>query len=49
VRQLYLDGDGVLGDIYKGGTAVLCLSPRAFEKRYGQVRFWQKLARAPHF
>jgi hypothetical protein len=48
-RQLYLDADGVLADFDKGATAVLGLAPRAFEKRHGLGRFWQKLATAPDF
>lgn len=48
-RQLYLDCDGVLADFEKGATAVLGMSPRAFEKRHGLGRFWAKLARAPDF
>jgi len=49
VRQLYLDCDGVLADFDKGATAVLGLPPRAFEKRHGLGRFWQKIAQAPDF
>ena len=49
MRQLYLDCDGVLADFDKGATAVLRLHPRAFEKRHGLGRFWQKLATAPDF
>ena len=49
VRQLYLDCDGVLADFDKGATAVLGLPPRAFEKRHGLGKFWQKLATAPDF
>lgn len=49
MRQLYLDCDGVLADFDKGATAVLGLPPRAFEKRHGLGRFWQKLASAPDF
>ena len=48
-RQLYLDCDGVLADFDKGATAILGLEPRAFEKRHGLGRFWQKLASAPDF
>ena len=48
-RGLYLDCDGVLADFDKGATAVLGLAPRAFEKRHGIGRFWQKLATAPDF
>ena len=48
-RQLYLDCDGVLADFDKGATAVLGLHPRAYEKRHGIGRFWQKLASAPDF
>ena len=48
-RRLYLDADGVLADFEKGATALLGLHPRAYEKRHGPVRFWQKLARAPDF
>ena len=48
-RQLYLDCDGVLADFDKGATAVLGLPPRAYEKRHGPGRFWQKLASAPDF
>jgi hypothetical protein len=39
----------VLADFDKGATAVLGLPPRAFEKRHGLGRFWQKLASAPDF
>jgi len=46
-RQLYLDCDGVLADFNKGATAALGLHPRAYEKRHGIGRFWQKLASAP--
>ena len=49
MRQLYLDCDGVLADFDKGATAVLGLPPRAFEKRHGLGRFWQKLSTAPDF
>ena len=49
MRQLYLDCDGVLADFDKGATAVLGLPPKAFEKRHGLGRFWQKLAQAPDF
>jgi len=49
MRQLYLDCDGVLADFDTGATAVLGLHPRAFEKRHGIGRFWQKLASAPDF
>lgn len=49
MRQLYLDCDGVLADFDKGATAILGLPPRAFEKRHGLRRFWQKLAAAPDF
>ena len=49
MRQLYLDCDGVLADFNKGAAAVLGLHPRAFEKRHGAGRFWQKLATAPDF
>ena len=49
MRQLYLDCDGVLADFDKGATAVLGLSPRAFEQRHGLGKFWQKLAQAPDF
>ena len=48
-RQLYLDADGVLADFDKGATAILGLHPRAYEKRHGIGRFWQKLASAPDF
>ncbi len=49
MRQLYLDCDGVLADFDTGATAVLGLPPRAFEKRHGLARFWQKLSQAPDF
>lgn len=48
-RQLYLDCDGVLADFDKGAAAVLGMHPRAFEKRFGLGKFWQKLATAPDF
>ncbi len=48
-RQLYLDCDGVLADFDTGATAILGMPPRAFEKRHGLGRFWQKLATAPDF
>ena len=48
-RQLYLDCDGVLADFNKGATASLGVHPRAYEKRHGIGRFWQKLAAAPDF
>ena len=49
MRQLYLDADGVLADFDKGATSILGLPPRAFEKRHGLGKFWQKLAQAPDF
>lgn len=49
MRRLYLDCDGVLADFDKGAAAVLGLPPRAFEKRHGLGRFWQRLAMAPDF
>jgi hypothetical protein len=48
-RQLFLDCDGVLADFDAGARAVLGMHPRAFEKRYGPGRFWQRLAAAPDF
>ena len=45
--HLFLDCDGVLADFDKGAIAVLGLPPRAFEKRHGIGRLWQKLAQAP--
>lgn len=49
MRQLYLDCDGVLADFDRGATAILGLPPRAYERRHGPGRFWQKLAAAPDF
>ncbi len=49
MRQLYLDCDGVLADFDKGATAILGMSPKAFEQRRGLGKFWQKLASAPDF
>lgn len=49
MRQLYLDCDGVLADFEKGAAAVLGLPPRAFERRHGLGKFWQRLAQAPDF
>jgi hypothetical protein len=48
-RQLYLDCDGVLADFETGAAAILGMKPKAFEKRHGLGRFWQKLATAPDF
>jgi FMN phosphatase YigB (HAD superfamily) len=48
-RRIYLDCDGVLADFDRGAQAVLGMSPRAFEQRYGIKEFWRRLARAPDF
>jgi hypothetical protein len=48
-RQLYLDCDGVLADFHAGATAVLGMSPAAYQRSRGPARFWAKLARAPDF
>lgn len=39
----------MLADFDHGATALLGLPPRAYEKRHGIGRFWQKLAQAPDF
>lgn len=48
-RQLFLDCDGVLADFDAGARAVLGMSPKAFQERYGPGRFWKQLAAAPDF
>jgi hypothetical protein len=48
-RQLFLDCDGVLADFEQGAAAVLGMHPKAYEKRHGIPRFWNKLAKAPDF
>jgi hypothetical protein len=48
-KQIYLDCDGVLADFDRGAEKVLGLPPRAFEKRYGVARFWQRLAATDGF
>jgi hypothetical protein len=48
-KQIYLDCDGVLADFDKGAERILGMHPRAFEKRHGIGRFWQRLATAEGF
>lgn len=49
MNRLFLDCDGVLADFDRGATAVLGLSPRAFEKRHGLGELWRRLASSPDF
>ena len=48
-RQIFLDCDGVLADFDAGAEAILGMSPRDFEKRYGPREFWKRLAGADDF
>jgi len=47
--QLYLDCDGVLADFERAATELLHMPPRQFERRYGLLEFWKRLARHPDF
>lgn len=47
--QLYLDCDGVLADFERAATGLLCLPPRAFQKRHGLPEFWKRLERSGDF
>lgn len=47
--QLYLDCDGVLADFEQGATALLGMSPRAYETRHGIAAFWREIARHGNF
>ena len=47
--HLFLDCDGVLAEFDAGVTALLGLSPQAFQDAYGKGEFWRRLARAPDF
>lgn len=47
--HLFLDCDGVLADFDSGATALLGMSPQAFQDAHGRGEFWRRLARAPDF
>src|SRR3990170_2269631 len=49
MSHLFLDADGVLADFDAAAKALLGMSPRAFEEKYGKREFWRRLANAKDF
>lgn len=47
--RLYLDCDGVLADFDRAAAALLGMSPRQFEERYGPAQFWKRIERQGDF
>ncbi len=49
MSHLFLDLDGVLADFDAAAVALLGMSPRTFEEKFGKREFWRRLARDKDF